>query len=104
MMNTQPEAFSLADSKAALQRGDRALARRIAQQVVANDPDALEGWLILGGLSNPNASLAYLEIAHSLAPEDPRVKAALTWARARALKAIPIDQEATREIRRIATP
>lgn len=101
MMMTPAEGYLLAESKAALRRGDRALARKLAHQVVAHHPDALEGWLILGGLSSPKASLAYLEIASDLAPEDPRVIAALAWARGRAARAIPeMDQEATREIRR----
>lgn len=104
MMNTHPDGPLLIESKAALRRGDRALARHLAQQAVANDPGAVEGWLILGGLSTPNASLAYLEVASDLAPDDPRVTAALTWARERATKAIHKDQEATREIRTYVSP
>jgi len=82
-MNAEREQHLLAESKAALRRGDRTLARRLAQKVVAENPSSLEGWLILGGVSSPAASLAYLEIAYSLAPEDPRVSAALAWARKR---------------------
>lgn len=82
-MNSESERHLIAESKAALQRGDRTLARRIAQQVVTEYPDSLEGWLILGGLSSPKASLSYLKKAHKLAPEDPRVIAALAWARDR---------------------
>ena len=83
------------DSKAALRQGNRTLARRIAQQVVADNPDALDAWLILAGLSTPKASLAYLDIAHSLAPEDPRVQAALAWAHQKQeseIKATSIDE------------
>ena len=96
-MKVQSKDFLLAESKAALRRGDRAQAREMAQQLVANHPDALEGWLILGGLSNPTASLAYVNIAHRLAPDDPRVKTALAWARQRVAQ-LPPDREAKREI------
>ena len=82
-MNVESEQRLLVESKAALRRGDRTLARRMAQQAVAENPDALEGWLILGGLSSPDASLSYLEMAHKLAPDDPRVIAAIKWAHAR---------------------
>jgi hypothetical protein len=99
-MNEESERRLLAESKAALRRGDRALARRIAQQVVSENFNALEGWLILAGLSSPKASLAYLEIAQGLAPDDPRIKSALKWSRQRIAAATPgIEAEATREIR-----
>jgi len=99
-MNQDAERRLLLESKAALRLGERALARRIAQQVVADNPNALEGWLILGGLSSSKASLAYLEIAQSLAPDDPRVVAALDWAHDRAGEPkVAFDQEETREIR-----
>ncbi len=82
-MNPETERRLIADSKAALRRGDRTLARRLAERLVTEFPHSIEGWLILGGLSSPNNSLAYLETAHKLAPEDPRVNAALAWARER---------------------
>jgi lipoprotein-anchoring transpeptidase ErfK/SrfK len=74
----------LESAKTALRRGDKSLARKIAHEIVANNPNEVEGWLILGGLSSPKSSLAYLEKAHFLAPDDPRVDRALTWARERA--------------------
>jgi lipoprotein-anchoring transpeptidase ErfK/SrfK len=99
-MNQESERRLLAESKAALRKGDRALARRIAQQVVSENFNALEGWLILAGLSNPKARLAYLEIAQGLDAEDPRVKAAIKWSRERMGEVTPgLDAEDTREIR-----
>lgn len=71
-------------AKTALRSGERTLARKIAHEIVANDPDEVEGWLILGALSSPKSSLAYIEKAHFLAPDDSRVKEALNWARHRA--------------------
>jgi len=83
-MMTDPNRQLLAKAKSAIRRGERSLARKIAHQIVANDPDDVEGWLILGGLSSPKSSLAYLEKAFFLAPDDPRVSKALNWARQRA--------------------
>ena len=53
----------LEQAKAALRRGDRTLARRLAQQFVSAHPADVEGWLLLGGLSSLKASLAYLNKA-----------------------------------------
>ena len=88
-------------AKAALRRGDRTLARRIAQKIVSDYPDDIEGWLLLGGISKPKASLAYIINAQKLAPEDPRVKAAMTWAKER-LSApwVQSDQANTQKIKR----
>ncbi len=80
MMNEASDRHLLAECKAALRRNDLTLARRIAQRVVAGNPDDLEAWLILAGLSPTNASLAYLDIAKNLAPGDERVQAAQKWA------------------------
>jgi len=99
-MMTESDRQFIAGAKAALRRGDRTLARRMAQRLVAAYPDDVEGWLLLGGLSSPKASLVYLETAQKLAPEDPRVGKALAWARKR-IQAHPgeVDRERTRQIR-----
>jgi len=89
----------LEQAKAALRRGDRTLARRIAQKIVADYPDVVEGWLLLGGISKPKASLAYIIKAHELAPDDPRVQSALVWAKERlSAQWIPSDQAETQKI------
>ncbi len=91
----------LEQAKAALRRGDRTLARRITQKIVADYPDEVEGWLLLGGISKPRASLAYIIKAHELAPDDPHVQAAMAWAKERlSSRWIPSDQAETQEIRR----
>ena len=95
----------LEQAKAALRRGDRTLARRLAQQFVSAHPADVEGWLLLGGLSSPKASLAYLNKAAEIAPDDPRVKQALAWATMRSDEVTRrIDLGKTREIRVTAPP
>lgn len=101
-MMSESDRQTIISAKAALRRGDRALARRLAQKVVAESPDNVEGWLLLGGLSSPKASLAYLQTAEELAPDDPRVQKALAWARKRFDKyAKSIESEHTRQIQSI---
>ena len=73
----------IAEAKAALRNGDRTLARRIAQRIIEEHPENMEGWLLLGGLSDPKGSLAYLQKAQTINPNDERVKAALEWAQER---------------------
>lgn len=100
-MATDSRRRYLEQAKAALRRGDRTLARRIAQKLISDYPDDFEGWLLLGGISKPKASLAYIINAQKLAPEDPRVKAAMAWAKER-LSApwLRSDQAETQEIKR----
>lgn len=82
---TENEIPLIEQAKAALRNGERTLARRLAQQYLAEQPTDVEGWLLLGGLSSPKASLAYLAHAFELAPKDPRAQRALRWAQARAI-------------------
>lgn len=101
-MMTESESQSIARAKSALRRGERALARRIAQQIVAAHPDDVEGWLLLGGLSSPKASLVYLQTAQELAPNDPRIKRAMAWARERVKEApADMDNDRTQQILRL---
>jgi lipoprotein-anchoring transpeptidase ErfK/SrfK len=103
-MITQTERQLIEEAKAALRRGDKTLARRLAQKVVGAFPNCVDGWLILAGLSEPGASLAYLQIAQELAPDDPRVRKALTWAgqRIRIKDTLETgDQERTQRIERL---
>ena len=103
---TQENALTfLEQAKAALRRGDRTLARRLAQQFVSANPEDVEGWLLLGGLSSPKASLAYLTRANEIAPGDPRVKQALSWANLRSDDVTRrIDLGKTREVWVTPTP
>lgn len=77
-------------AKRTLQEGDRVKAQKIAQHIVAQYPDSVEGWLLLAGLSRPENSVFYLRKAQSIAPEDPRVKAAIAWAQDEDVE-IPLD-------------
>ena len=67
-------------AKSLIKSGDHARARKVAQKIVSQYPDKPEGWLVLGGLSEPEKSIFYLEKAKRIAPDDQRVLAALSWA------------------------
>lgn len=83
MMPANQDMTQINLAKEALRRGDRTLARRMTLAVLAKDPDNVEAWLILGGLSSPKASLNHMAKALALAPDDPQVKTAYHWARQR---------------------
>lgn len=68
-------------AKQALRHGDRSAAEQIARLIAAQHPDCLEAWLILAGLAKPEARWHFLEQAQKIAPVDPRVQQAVTWAR-----------------------
>jgi len=99
-MTSRHDLILLEQAKAALRRGDRMLSRRIALKLVQEHPEDIEGWLLLGGLSSPKASLAYLRKAEEIDPYDPRVRKALAWAKGRvAEETLQLDLDRTREIR-----
>ena len=97
MMNESSAAL-INRAKAVLRRGDRILARRLAQKAVALDRENVEGWLLLAGLSQPVAGLSYAEKALNLAPNNPVVIQAYEWASSRLPIETPIDQEQTQAI------
>ncbi len=73
-------------AKQKLRKGDKFAAKKIAQYIVTNYPDGVEGWLILGGLSKGKAAQYYIQKAEIIAPEEIRVKKALAWAEKRDVK------------------
>lgn len=94
-----------AEAKAALRRGDRQLAAHLARRIIERQPDHIAGLLLLAGLSNPSASLEYVQKAQRLAPDDARVQAALVWAQQR-IKKVPstIDPDQTQKILSTSQP
>ncbi|MEA3325752.1 MAG: hypothetical protein U9R53_00315, partial [Chloroflexota bacterium] len=66
-------------AKRILREGDRTKGKKVAQKIVSQYPERLEGWLVLGGLSSPENSLYYLNKAKQLDPEDQKVQAAIDW-------------------------
>lgn len=76
-------ANALQEALAALQRGDRAVARRFAQMAAVQRPDDEEPWLVLAQLAGPDASLAYCQRAVQANPGSRRAREALRLAQER---------------------
>lgn len=74
----------------ATRTGERGKARRAFRAALFFDPENVTALLWLAWLNDsPRASLAYVARALSIAPHDPRTRAALRWARQRATRPAP---------------
>jgi lipoprotein-anchoring transpeptidase ErfK/SrfK len=72
------EAINL--SKQAFRQGHREEARRLAEHAAALAPGEEEPWLILAGLSSPEASLGYLKRALEINPSSQVARRGIHWA------------------------
>jgi len=70
----------LAEARRALRQGDRMTARRLAAELTRLQPHLEEGWLILAGLSEPRASIQYLNRALQINPASQRARQGMHWA------------------------
>ncbi len=92
MANAQPgdRAQRVArESLAALRRGNRQTARRLAFRTLEMDPRNETGWLILAALANPSARRGYLTHLLVIHPESRRALQALSELESRPLPATP---------------
>ncbi len=64
----------------ALQQGDRARARKLAQQTARTSPQLEEPWLLLAAMASPDASLEYLNRALEINPQSKRARQGMHWA------------------------
>jgi lipoprotein-anchoring transpeptidase ErfK/SrfK len=71
----------------ALRVGDNKVARRWAGQAAKLAPQLEEPWLILASVSEPDASIRYLEEALRINPDSPRAIKGMAWAQKRLGKA-----------------
>jgi lipoprotein-anchoring transpeptidase ErfK/SrfK len=78
-----PVQQAIKNAYSALTRGDISTARSWAQRAVHAAPDQEMPWLLLAAVSEPRASVAYLEQALNVNPQSARAAAGLAWARER---------------------
>jgi lipoprotein-anchoring transpeptidase ErfK/SrfK len=64
----------------ALRTGHRREARRFAEQAAALRPDSEEPWLLLAAITNPEASVNYLNQALTVNPSSQRAREGMHWA------------------------
>src|SRR5512138_1505047 len=83
----------------ALKNGDRREARRLAEQLITQDPHIVQAWLILAYTSGPKAAEIYLNQAVELNPGSPQLLAALDWIK----KQSPAVEEALQPTQPVAS-
>jgi len=87
--------LALVNARVALQNNNRMEARRWAAHAAKLAPDSEEAWLILGAVSSPAASLAYIQRALEINPQSERAVKGMQWALQR-LQSQPISVEPPR--------
>lgn len=78
--------LSIQNAQFALQHKNPLEARRLAMQAAELDPNFEDPWLILATLSNPHASVAYLQHALEINPSSVRATRGMQWALERLAK------------------
>jgi lipoprotein-anchoring transpeptidase ErfK/SrfK len=72
--------YALQQSRIALKRGDKRLARRWAERAAAVNPDLEEPWLIIAALATTRGSLEYLKRALEINPQSEHARKGMHWA------------------------
>jgi lipoprotein-anchoring transpeptidase ErfK/SrfK len=87
----------LDQARAALGRGDKVAARRLARRAVRLDPHSEAAWLTLAAVSEPRPALAYAARALEINPRSQPARRAIRWA----VRQLPPRErpEALREVR-----
>ncbi len=80
---TQSAEAAIQAALAALKRGDRLEAQRLAEQAAGLAPESEAPWLILSALAEPEESVMYALRALEVHPESLRARQALSWAQTR---------------------
>ncbi|MHC1741366.1 MAG: ABC transporter permease subunit [Anaerolineaceae bacterium] len=82
MREFDPQGARLAIQKSlfALQKKQFVEARRLTMEAIQLDPNFEDAWLILAALSNPQASVAYLQRALEINPTSQRAAKGMQWA------------------------
>lgn len=72
----------IAQAKQAILDGDAALARQLAEQVLATDPENITAMLLLAGLSEPQTSVLWLRKVLDQDPQNQTAREGMLWASA----------------------
>lgn len=86
--------LALVNARAALQSNNKMEARRWASHAAKLDANCEEAWLIMGAVSSPSASLAFIQRALEIDPHSERAIKGMQWALKR-LQEQPIDPDET---------
>ena len=72
--------LALVNARVALQNNNKMEARRWASHAARLDPNSEEAWLIMGAVSSPAASLAFIQRALEINPQSDRAIKGMQWA------------------------
>ena len=72
--------LALVNARVALQNNNKMEARRWASHAARLDPNSEEAWLIMGAVSSPAASLAFIQRALEINPQSDRATKGMQWA------------------------
>ncbi|MHB8136224.1 MAG: L,D-transpeptidase family protein [Anaerolineaceae bacterium] len=75
--------LALVNAQIALQQNNKMEARRWASVALKISPESEEAWMILGAISSPSASVAFLTKALQINPKNERAAKGLKWAESR---------------------
>lgn len=92
-----PANAALQGALAALKRGDKVTAQRLAQQAAGLAPDSEAPWLVLAALSGPEESVDYASKALQVNPHSERAQKALRWAQSRLPAQPPAEKPSAEE-------
>lgn len=70
----------IAQAKQAVLDGDAVLARQLAEQVLATDPENTSAMLLMAGLSEPNQSVLWLRKVLDRDPQNQTAREGMVWA------------------------
>ncbi len=109
--NTIDFKMALLNARAGLQQHNNMEARRWALKAARLYPDSEEPWLILAAISNPTASVAYLQRALAINPQSERAAKGMQWALQRLSQVsienivppIPISRQDTQPVKAPST-
>src|SRR5512139_1333191 len=70
---------AIQQSRQALSRGDRRLARQLAERAAKLAPQLEDPWLVLAAVAGPRAGLEYIQRALQVNPESARARSGMQW-------------------------
>lgn len=95
--------LALLNARAGLKQHNNMEARRWALKAARINPDNEEPWLILAAISNPSASIAYLDRALTINPQSEQAARGMQWALNR-LSKMPIEESVPGIAQKAGTP
>lgn len=95
--------YAIEQARAALKRGERGEARRLAEHATSLAPHLEDPWLVLAVVASPQASVNYVKKALDINPNSLRARNAMQWAMQR-LQETPERHDKSNNIEPVNSP